>query len=176
LYNGPNEELARRIFEDYDKTDVPKELLHKEGLYVELIRENGDDWEIIALKDLERGNSKSDELLTRVERHYQNLYGGYKYFEIDVEDNNGEYAGTISLRISDHTQNIYNIDKYGYDYSISVVIADYDPTEERFGTTNKMERRANEVEMRFTSNDEYGDILEKIDTTLGKMAKKIIDS
>lgn len=131
------------------------------------------DFEIIQQKEIPPANEQSDVLLFEVEDHYRkkyaapNRYSGY--YDINIEAENGDYIGCVQLRISDHTQNIRNIDRFGScDYYISVVIADQDPTKERFAQMNELERRANEIELRFDSDDTFNHVISSVDTQIHK--------
>lgn len=110
---------------------------------------DSDEPSVIASSDTSIINAKSDAILQDVDQHFKNLYGEYKYNDFTTNGKN------VVLRIADHTENIYNNDRYNYaaDYIISVVIADTDATAERFGTANNLERRSNEMSISF--NSEY---------------------
>lgn len=124
---------------------------------------------IIASGDVNLVNQKSDAILQDVDQHFKNVYGQYKYNEFFVNDDK-----IVVLRIADHTENIYNNDRYNYaaDYIISVVIADTDATAERFGTANQLERRSNEMSMSFNSEYNAEQIIKIITTSINAINEK----
>jgi hypothetical protein len=99
-------------------------------------------------------NKDSDEVLKGVQDYFYMRYGKRRYIGIVIG------GVRVQLRLSNHTENIRNIDRNGdFDYRISVVIADFDKTARRYGLRNKMERRDNEYELRYNSKDKVGDII-----------------
>ena len=133
--------------------EYPIECYFKDSSTYKLIDDG--DWENIDIKELTYINKDTESLLFDVQSHYKKLYGGkYKYNVIDVTDDNGNIVGSINLRISDHTENIFNVDRFNNsDYHISVIISNYDPTKKRFAQTNALERKNGEFELRFNSAD-----------------------
>ena len=129
--------------------------------------------------DTYKVNDKSDVLLDNVENWFREQYDSndYKYHNIRVEyGSNNEYK-RISVRISDHTENINNIDRFGRcDYYVSIVISDNDATRNRFGETNSYERRHNEYELKFDSIDDVGDVTFKIETLFDEIIHEIKES
>jgi hypothetical protein len=120
-------------------------------------------------------NSDSDELLTKIEKYYKNKYGNYKYNKISVYDDNDNYKGNIQLRIADHTENIFNVDKYGRpDYHLSVIITNKDKTVNRFGMSNAFERRKNEYELVFNSSDDETEIISQIDDLIKEFTNELL--
>ncbi len=154
--------------------DYPIEDYYNDSSVYELINEG--DWEHIESREIKPKNKESDELLNDVSSYFQKKYGKYKYNIINVYDENEEYKGSIQLRISDHTENIHNIDRYGScDYYISVVICDYDATRQRFGMANSFERRHNEFELTFSSEDNFDDVIEEIENQNEECVEMILD-
>ena len=114
-------------------------------------------------------NQQSDELLSRVQQHYFQIYGDYKYNNIPVtnglpeDDDDFIEFGCIQLRLADHSENLQNVDRFGVcDYYISVVIADKNATKEQF-FSSKFERRKNEVELYFDSDSNFDEIIDEIE-------------
>lgn len=154
--------------------DYPIEEYYDDSSVYEIINEG--DWEYIDSRVIKPKNEESDVLLNDVSSYFQKKYGKFKYNIVDVYDENEEYKGCIQLRISDHTENIHNIDRYGScDYYISVVISDYDVTKQRFGMTNSFERRRNEFEITFSSEDNFDDVIEEIENQIGECGEMILE-
>ena len=116
-------------------------------------------------------------MLTDVQLHYKNLYGRYKYNKIPIRDDEGDELSSINLRISDHTENIFNVDRFNdSDYHISVVISDFDPTKNRFSQINSFERRiGKEFELKFNSDNQYEEIIGNIDDLIENITEKVKD-
>lgn len=153
--------------------DYPIEEYYDDPSVYKLVQEG--EWEIIDYRTIDAANAKSDELLQEVERYYKQKYGNYKYNTINVYDENEEYRGCIQLRISNHTENIRNVDRFGScDYHISVVIANYDATKKKFGMTNGFERKRNERELIFDEDDNFDNVIEKIDNLIEEFRQKIL--
>jgi len=168
LFSSSNYDAVKYEFDNYD------EFTRDKNVSLELDYYNGDEWETIESRKIV-SHIADDELLSDVSSYYRKKYGSYKYNDVDVFDNSGEYFGCINLRISDHTENIYNVDRYTHcDYFLSVVISDQDPTEGRFGQINALERRKNEINMKFDSSDSFDDIISKIDSTIDRLSEKLI--
>ena len=164
----------RFILEDENIDDYPIEDYYDDSYTYQLIEEG--DIEDIEYRTIEPKNKKSDELLTDVGFFFYKKYGSFKYNKINVYDENDDYLGCIQLRISDHTENIMNIDKYGdCDYYISVVISDYDITKKRFGMRNAFERRGNEFEVNFDSDNNYEEIIDYIQSLIKECEENIIN-
>lgn len=145
------------------KDDYPLEDYYEDKDYYKLVEET--DWELIKTKDIKAVNEDSDKLLHEV----QLAFGGKKYNEINVDngldENDDDYKilGKINLRIADHTENIFNVDRFGgADYHVSVVIANLDKTRNRFGMSNAFERRRNEVELLFDGDTDLDEVVDKI--------------
>lgn len=154
--------------------DYPIEEYYNDSSVYELINEG--DWESIELREIKPKNKESDDLLNDVSSYFQKKYRKYKYNTINVYDENEEYKGCIQLRISDHTENIHNIDRYGScDCYISVVICDYDVTRQRFGMINSFERRHNEFELTFSSEDNFDSVIEEIENQIEECEEMILD-
>jgi hypothetical protein len=124
-------------------------------------------------------NQQSDELLSRVQQHYFQIYGDYKYNNIPVtnglpeDDDDFIEFGCIQLRLADHSENLQNIDRFGVcDYYISVVIADKNATKEQF-FSSKFERRKNEVELYFDSDSNFDKIIDEIEEKI-ENARQVI--
>lgn len=151
--------------------DYPIRDFYTNENYYKLINPDIESTELMH-RNIEPVNKGSDELLHQVENYYKKKYGNYKYNKIYVyaEDDLDEDAelGSIQLRIADHTENISNVDRFGRpDYHISVVIADHDVTRKRFGQKNAFERRGSrEVELTYTSDDEFDGVIEEIDNQI----------
>jgi len=154
----------------YELSDFPIEDYYKDKDYYEII-ENG-EFEHIDSKDVTHINYESNDLLHDVESYYQKTYGKWKYNEITVDngkdENDDDYKeyGCIQLRITNHSENVNNNDKFGRcDYYISVVIANRNPTKDKF-LTSMYERRRNEIELNFDSDDSFDEIINEIDSEI----------
>lgn len=138
------------IYADGDVEDYPVEEYYDQDWAYRVVEEG--EWEevqSIAFGDI---NEESDQLLADVIRHF----GGLKYSNLEV---NGR---TVQLRIADHSENVKNIDRMGdADVYISVVIANKNYTDGRF-LASKYERRANELEFNFTSDNSLQEIIEDV--------------
>jgi len=153
--------------------DFPIEDYYDDSTVYELVHEG--DWVDVKYREIGNINIGSDELLNNVERYYRGKYGKYKYNTIEVYDDSDEYKGCIQLRISDHTENIHNIDRFGRcDYYISVVIANYDPTKNRFGMSNDFERRSNERELIFNGDDDFDEVILDINILIDEFSEDLI--
>lgn len=148
------------------------------------IEDNEKEWEIIDIDYLEDEyysiNESSDDLLDEVEDWFKKEYDSrnYKYHEIYVylDEEDDDYK-TIQIRISDHTENIMNNDRYrSKDYYVSIVISDYDVTNNRFGMSNAFERRSNEYELRYNSDDDIEQIKIDISTLIEEIKEEILDN
>lgn len=161
-------------YDEEEMEDYPIEDYFEDEELYSLISDG--DVENIVHREIHPINKKTEILLNKVEIYFKNRYGNYKYNIINVLDDEEDIIGTIKLRISDHSENINNVDRYGReDYHISVVISDYDSTEKRFGFSNAMERRRNEFELKFTSEDMLDDILSQIEELIEECENKIIE-
>ena len=68
------------------------------------------------------------------------------------------------------------MDRYGScDYYISVVIANYDATKQRFGMANAFERRRNERELVFGEDDNFDGVIEEIDNLIEEFKQEILN-
>jgi hypothetical protein len=168
LFSSSNYDVVKNEFDNYE------EFTRNENVSLELEYFDGDEWETIESKPIVSHKS-DEELLSDVDLYFKKKYGSYKYNDVDVFDEHGEYFGCINLRISDHTENIYNVDKYAKcDYYLSVVISDQDPTEDRFSQINALERRKNEIHIKFNSDDGLDDIISKINLTIDGLSNRLI--
>lgn len=114
-------------------------------------------------------NKDSDEVFKAVQNYFYMRYGKRRYIGIVIG------GVRIQLRISDHTENVRNIDRNGdFDYRISVVIADFDKTATRYGHRNKMERRENEFELKYNSSDKVGDIIMGINKLINSLKNPLL--
>lgn len=126
-------------------------------------------------------NEKSENLLSSVEDWFKDEYSSndWKYHIINVDyiDEDGdEETKTIQVRISDHTENINNIDRHGRpDYHISIVISNYDVTKDRFWS-NDFERRNKEYELKYNSDDNIEDIKNDIIELIDQIKEEIEES
>lgn len=154
--------------------DYPIDEYYDDSSVYELVDEG--DVEFVDTRTIEPKNKQSDELLNDVTNYFKNEYGNFKYNTINVYDEGEEYKGCIQLRIADHTENIHNIDRYGScDCYISVVISDYDATNQRFGMVNAFERRRNEFELKFQSEDNFYGIIEEIQNQIEECREMILE-
>lgn len=158
---------------EYESTDdYPIDEYYNDSSIYELVYEG--DWEDVDYRQIKAANSESDILLSDVEHYYKQEYGNYKYNTINVFDENEEYKGCIQLRIANHTENIFNVDRFGRcNYYISVVIANHDATRERFGMTNAFERMMNERELIFDEDNDFEDVIEKINELIEEFKEEI---
>jgi hypothetical protein len=156
--------------EDESIEDYPLEDYFDEDYYWKLIDEG--DWEDIETKDILAVNKKSDDLLKEVEEYYKKKYGKYKYNTIKIEDSEETYRGCIQLRVANHSENIGNIDRFGNcNYYISVVVADYDATKEKF----EKGRRSNEIELYFDTDSELDEVINEVDSQIAEFRENILD-
>lgn len=154
--------------------DYPIEDYYDDSSIYKLVDEG--ESELIDSRIIEPINKNSEMLLDEVSSYYKNKYGEYKYNNINVYDGD-ERKGRIQLRISDHTENINNIDRYGSsDCYISVVICDFDVTKQRFGMSNAFERRSNEYEIQFQSDDDFNSVIEVIENQIEECKERIISN
>lgn len=167
------------ILEGEDIDDYPLEDYYDDPEVYELVDEG--DFEDEEYRNIEPANKKSEELLDDIQRHFYEKYGSFKYNIIEVlgeEDEDGfqDTLGKIKLRISDHTENINNVDRFDRgDFHISVVVADFDATEKRFGFSNAMERRRNEFELKFDSDTNLEDAIYEIEQQIEECTEMIIN-
>jgi hypothetical protein len=159
--------------EDYETIEnYPIEEYYNDKNIYKLISE--EDYEIIDNKSIEPLNKKSDEILNTVQYYFYKKYGKYKYNHINIYDNDDNYLGCINLRITDHTENIFNVDRFGNsDYHISVVISDFDITANRFGMINSFERKRNEYEFKYDSEYTADNIIEEINEKIEEITNDI---
>lgn len=156
--------------EDESVEDYPLEDYFDEDYYWKLIDEG--DWEDIETKDILAVNKKSDNLLKEVEEYYKKKYGKYKYNTINIEDSEETYRGCIQLRVANHSENVGNIDRFGNcNYYISVVIADYDATKEKF----EKGRRSNEIELYFDTDSKLDEVINEVDSQIAEFRENILD-
>lgn len=156
----------------YEISDFPIEDYYNDKEYYELIDEG--EYEDLENKDVKHINSSSDSILSDIDNYYQKKYGKYKYNKIVVDNGKDEHDddykeyGCIQLRVSDHSENVNNNDKFGKcDYYISVVIADKNKTKSKF-LTSMYERRSNEIELSFNSDNNVDEIISSIEEEIEK--------
>jgi len=101
-------------------------------------------------------NIKSDELLEKVSAHFDCR----KYTIIEVG------GRKIQLRLSNHSENASNIEKYGdeVDYYLSVVIADADAITGSKKEWFELDRPANSEQIYFTSENSEEEIIEAVNS------------
>jgi hypothetical protein len=172
------QELDDEIGDSID--DYPIEDYYDDANVYDLIEETY--WESIDERDINPINEVSDKILDDVQDYFKNQYGKYKYNTIDVDngldilDDNYEYYGCIQLRISDHSENIANIDRFGLcKYYISVVIANRNATKGRF-LQSMYERKSNEVELEFDSKDSFDEIISEIEMQIEEAKEYVSES
>lgn len=203
LYSGTDYEEAQSIYGDEPdeespntrtlslskKTTIYEFLLTDEDIEDYPIEDYYDDEDVykkidydfddIESRTIEPYNTESDKLLYMVQQHYQDKYGGFKYHNIYVneDDEDDEYKepiGEIQLRITDHTGNVLNNSKNKVDFYISVVIADVDVTKQRFEIRNAFEGKSNYYELEFDSDDKFEDVIGEIDDLIDELSAQII--
>jgi len=196
LYEGTDESDAMAEFNSFNYGDIPENMQDRDDMYVTLesyvdtykyigdadeyseypIEDYYDDdtlyklidkseFETVKKKHIKPINKDSDELLDDVQNYYQKKYNSKygKYINIEV----GEQC--IQLRISDHTENIRNIDRFGScKFHISAVIANLDKTKNKFRIQNHFERNKNEYELTYTSDDSFDTIISDVNELLEK--------
>ena len=114
------------------------------------------DIKVLHSRTISPANEQSDTLLTEVSIHFSDLYGGIKYHTLELGDK------FVQLRLADHSENLLNIDRYGaHDYYLSVVIAD-----KNYTSPQHLDRRSNEKEIYFTSEDSFQHVIETINQTI----------
>lgn len=160
---------------DYESIeDYPIDEYYDDQSVYKLVNEG--EWEDVDYRKIDAANSKSDELLNDVEHYYKQEYGSYKYNTINVYDEDEKYKGCIQLRIANHTENIHNVDRFGQcNYHISVVIANFDATKQRFGMANAFERRRNERELVFDEDDNFDGVIEEINELIEEFRQEILN-
>ena len=153
--------------------DYPIEDYYNDSSVYKLVHEG--DLEDITNRTISPANFKSDELLHGVEYYYKSEYGNYKYNTINIYDEQENYKGCIQLRIANHTENIHNVDRFGScNYYISVTIADYDATKQRFGMANAFERRGNEQELVFNGDDSLDNVIADINELIEEFKHRLL--
>lgn len=156
--------------EDESIEDFPLEDYFDDDYYWKLVDE--EDWQDIETKDILAVNKLSDELLQEVEEYYKKKYGKYKYNTINIEDSEETYKGCIQLRVANHSENLGNIDRYGNcNYYISIVIADYDATKDKF----EKGRRSNEIELYFNTNSNLDEVINEVDSQIAEFRENILN-
>ena len=114
------------------------------------------DIEVLHSRTISPANEQSDTLLMDVSIYFSDLYGGIKYHTLELGDK------FVQLRLADHSENLLNIDRYGaHDYYLSVVIAD-----KNYTSPQHLDRRSNEKEIYFTSEDSFQHVIETINQTI----------
>jgi hypothetical protein len=112
--------------------------------------------EVLHSRTISPANEQSDTLLMDVSIYFSDLYGGIKYHTLELGDK------FVQLRLADHSENLLNIDRYGaHDYYLSVVIAD-----KNYTSPQHLDRRSNEKEIYFTSEDSFEHVIETINQTI----------
>lgn len=150
-------------FDNEPMESYPIEEYYDDDDIYELI--NDGEFEEVKKRYIAPANEKSDQLLSDVQRHYYEKYGNYKYNKFYLNDD-----VSVQLRISEHTENIHNIDRFGTsNYYISVVIANVDRTKDRFGMGNAFERRSNEYVLEFDGDDSKEDIIDEIEDIIDEI-------
>ena len=166
--------FVHELDEDESIEDYPLDDFYDDESVYELI----DDFERdnLQVRTIQPVNHDSDELLQEVERWVYDKYGKIKYNDIDVyAEDEEDSIGCIQLRVSNHTENIRNIDRFGNcDYYISVVISNSDPTEDRFWS-NRFERRSNEVELKFDGDNNLDEVISEIEYAIEDGKDFILD-
>lgn len=161
--------------------DYPIEDYYDDSTLYKLISEP-EDYKQLEQREIPSANEKTDDLIYDLENYFDKKVKSSKetdsiqfdkispsYYRVTVYNNE-----CITLRIKDHTENIYNVDRFSNcDYHISAVVADYDATEKKFGSINKMERTSKEFEFRFTSDNSFKEIVNQIEQALKDIIKKI---
>jgi hypothetical protein len=126
-------------------------------------------------------NEESDKILSEVETYFYKKYGKFKYntiyvYDTIIDEDDGEESeelkNTITLRISNHTENIDNVSLN--DYHISVVIANHDATLHRFDFKNQMKRHSKQEEMRFDSTYSTEEIISQIEEKIEEFKEDIL--
>jgi hypothetical protein len=161
------------ILEDEDKQDYPiEEYYDNDNIYIELY---GEEIETIDTKEISNVNKDTEILLNDVDRYFYKKYGNYKYNIINVYDDEENHKCCIKLRITDHTENIHNIDRFeSCDFHISVVISNFDVTEKRFHS-NIFERSSNEMELKYDSDTSFDEIIDEINGTIEEFADILLE-
>jgi hypothetical protein len=168
-YKLIEENLEDFPFEDYYDDETTYELLDES------------DYEDIETREVARPNEQSDKLLSEVQLYVKTKYGGGKYSAISVfeeapaDPDFPEILGAIQLRIADHSENVNNNDRFGgSDFYLSVVIADVDATSGKF-SQSMYDRRRNEKEIYFTSDDQFDGVIEEIEDEIQQAREYIWD-
>jgi hypothetical protein len=163
----------------YEISDFPIEDYYNDTDYYQLINEG--EIEYVDSRDIDPINKQSDDLLLDVSNYYKKMYGNWKYNTIIVDNGKDKYDddyeeyGCIQLRITNHSENTKNIDKFGdCDYYISVVIADKDYTKGKF-LVSMYERRSNEIELNFDSDNTFDEIVSEINENIENGKDYILD-
>jgi hypothetical protein len=144
------------------------------------------DSEEVYSKNFPPVNYKSDKLLDEfrikfVDKYYGGRSRNYydNYFEIDLFTDVYDYDidvdndVSVEVRISDHSENPDNIDRYGIppDYHISIVIADKDITFDKFYLSNTLDKKQTEVQVWFDSDSTVNEIMDWLKNTFNKIKK-----
>lgn len=136
-----------------------------------------EDCSILECEDINPINAASDLILHEVQSYYKQKYHNYKYNVIAVYNEDGEEIGCIQLRISNHTENVFNYDRYGVscDHYLSVVIADEDPCESR-RQSNEFEKRSNEHTLYFNSEYTTEEVIQEIENYIEELKEKLLSN
>lgn len=103
-------------------------------------------------------------------------YNSIKYHNISVIDDETFDELYIQVRVSNHTENLKNNDRFSDSsvvYYISVVIADYDPTFEKFKLQQQFEKKSNEFNYTYDTSTSLSTIKKEVYSQINKLAKKI---
>lgn len=156
-----------------DIDDYPIEEYYDYDTIYELVDETEHD--IVKTRTIDPINSKAGELLTSVDDYFYRKYGKRKYNKIDVMSptDDSKIIGCIQLRIADHTENVQNTRWYGCDDgNISVVIADYDPTREKF---HRQSKNSSDIRLEYNGDDDFNDIVREIEYYIDQYTRDIIN-
>lgn len=162
----PSDQMEDFPVEDhFDDEDLYEMVSEEDGYYRQL------KW-----RNVDGINRNADELLDYVRSHFGYKYSVYamKYFDIDVEDNEGEHVGYIKLRISNHTPNLTNITRFGTPLAqLSVTISDQDPTRGKFMAGTGEFRGVYVEEMIYSGEDlKYKDeVIEEIEARIEELVE-----
>lgn len=170
-HNKRLDEVTYNVTYEYDSETETKEDIEDYMKEYEVI-----DSDTLESKDY-KINETSDNLLDEIEDWFRTKYKSrhYKYHTIDVFYNKEDYK-TIQIRFADHTENIMNNDRFqNSDYYISVVVSNFDVTNNRFGVQNSFERHNNEYELRYSNNDDMFEMEQEIEQQIEEIKEEILD-
>lgn len=104
-----------------------------------------------------------EDLEKKYNIQFNQSFGRYADYEYD------ENLKPITIRVADHSENVTNQERFGSEYSLSIVVANKDSTKNKFGNENAFYRTNKNIEISFGENDDYEIILDQIDSAIEEL-------